>query len=151
MKDINITLPLTDFVSSHLGPTKDGCFLWEERPISEQLGLIIFNLTKNQHTCYIQFPDEQPNKYGTYVLWSLNAWRSSNELYTKQRDRAERERIERFIFEANVKDVAKACMREFYLDEDRAIEMARTFVRKGNKGAFQLIGVEKLKQTKDEL
>ena len=154
---ICITIPLKDFIQSHLGISLDESrnivpnqHIWSHRPIKKELADIIFHLCRNEHTCYIEYPSEFSMQREP-ILWSFNEWVQSNELLEKQRKRSDDERTSRFLYEDNVETLTKACMKEFGFDYERARGMAFKWVKDGNKGALMICKVEKLKTKKEEL
>lgn len=107
-----LTLPLTDFVDSHLGRGLDEQgkvrHLWHSRPIAKHLATIIYALTKNEHTCCIQWADQYNPELREPVLWEYGAWINSTEKWMRAKVRSDMERVERNILAANTKIVAKA-------------------------------------------
>ena len=145
-----ITLSLADFVNSHLGHTSDGTHLWDGRPVDEHIALIIFNITQNKHTCYIEFPADNP-MLERPVLWDMKAWRSTSEKIYKDKARAEAQRVTWHMFNQNVKLMTRACMKKFLLDEDRAETMAKSLLRKNPQIGKSLLGLEKIITKEEEL
>ena len=142
-------MTLKQFVSSHLGG-------WpltgrEKFPIDAERAEIIKHLTNNEHTCYIQYPEEYEADQNIY-LWDYKAWIASEELRVRQKRYQHQSRVEGYLFTANVEDVTAAIVKKYKLDEDRARSMAWKWIKTGNKEAMKIVaGVEKIKTKEEEL
>lgn len=146
---MNITLPLNVLVE-HL--------LHGEHyvPISMDVAEVIHHHTKNQHSCYIQFPsDDDIDIVGKYIdtpiLWECGAWRTSSERWMKSKMRSQKERDERFILEANIVQVARCILRQAYVTPDAARMIARSMISKKDYARIKLVGCKKLYTTIEEL
>lgn len=124
--------------------------------VSKLTAEIIFGHCKNKHTCYVQFPgDNDVDVLGRFIseplLWSMSAWKSSVERAAKQRLRSEYDREQRFIFEANVKLVAKRLATFSGLEFEIAKLMAWRWLKDGQHDKIKAVGVVKLYTTIKEL
>jgi hypothetical protein len=137
-------------VSSHLGHTSDGTHLWDSRPIDEHIALIIFNITQNKHTCYIEFPADNP-MLERPMLWDIKAWRTSADKWARDKQRQHDSIIAWHMFNQNVKLMKKACMEKFLLDEDRAEAMAKSLLKKNPNIGKSLLGLDKIITKEEEL
>ena len=156
-KPLTITIPLKDFIQSHLGISldesgniNDGQHIWSARPISKPIADLIFAVCENKHTCYIEYPSEFSMQRDP-KLWAFNEWLQSNELEERRRKRAHEERVGRFLYEDNVETMTKACMKEFGFTYEQSKAMALRWVKQGNKGAMMICNVDKLKTKESEL
>lgn len=154
---ITITIPLRDFIQSHLGISLDETFnivpnqhIWSSRPIKKEIADVIFALCNNEHTCYIEYPSEFSMQREP-ILWAYNEWIQSNELEEKRKRRSHDERVQRFLFVDNVELMTRACMKEFKFSYEQARGMALKWVKSGNKGAMMICKVDKLKTKEEEL
>lgn len=144
----NVSLPLDVLVNTIL---RDEHYV----PVPDTVAEILFHHTKNNHTCYIQFPGDQDvdilGRFLTHpLLWSISAWRNSSERAMRARLRSQHEREQRFIFDANIKLVAKKmCTATGINFEICKLEARRWLLRKDSR--VHAVGVVKLYTTIEEL
>lgn len=137
--EITITIPLKEFVKSHLN---NGA--WSNRPINRDIASIILAKTDNKQYCYIQWPDEMSPDLQEPLLWDFVAWRDSEEKWLRQKRYSEQQRIEGEVERQNVYIVAKAYEECYGVSSDSAIIQAYKWVRNKNIKALKLIGIDKL-------
>lgn len=156
MKNINITLPLTSFIESHLGIRLNEAGereqSWHYRTIKKELAEIILVLTKNESHCYIEFPSINSPHLTEPMLWELSAWNIHHDKWTREKIRSDRERVARFILETNVKIVARAFMELTCVDDlDKAKAHAFSLITSKKFGNIRALGVHKLITKEEEL
>jgi len=151
-----ITIYLCDFVRSHLGQalTDDGLIdlnnhIKAYHPISPLLAEIIYNVTKNQHTCYIEFPTNT-SLFREPRLWGWKDWIESAARDQRVKENAHKERVAYYIMEKNIGILARCIVSEWGWDWDAAKSAAYSWLKKNKKGAFRLVKAEKLLITKEE-
>jgi len=110
----------------------------------------IYSITRNQHTCHIQFPSEDSPELKQPLLWNFAAWVASIERHRKAKERSERERIANWIAQANVEIIKKAILRKFQFSESQATMLATKWLRENRVEKFLFLEV-KLKTTVEEL
>jgi hypothetical protein len=146
-KPLTITLPLSQFVQSHLG---DG--YWHSRTIDDGLARIIYELTKNHpdHGVYVQWADEHSPELEQPVLWTYSAWKAACDSWVRQKSLSDA-RIEEYNrHQANVRMLARAIMKHLEaIDEEHAPMVAANWIRRKNFGAMKLVGVNRLIQKGD--
>lgn len=144
-----ITLPIKEFLHLCLGRG-----YWECRPIPKQTAELIRAITKNnpESGFHIQFTSRDGEPLDEPVLWAYSFWVVDHEKTMQQRAYSERQRQERFIFEANVKLVEKALSKFLSVDlGDITHVTAYQYVKKNMKQQMKAIGVEKLYKDIKEL
>lgn len=144
-----VSLPLDILVKDLLGEA-------HYVSISRLTAEILYGHCKNRHTCHIQFPGEEDvdvmgRVINEPILWSMSAWQSAVERRLKAKLRSDRERDERFIFEANIKLVGKALARFSGLEFEIARLTARRWLVDKDHAKIRAIGVVKLYTTIQEL
>lgn len=157
-----ITIYLKDFLDSHLGRREDGSHMWYCRPVDDNIASVIEHLTGNKHTCYIEHFDstsevvERPLDSlplpGKPILWEYSAWVSHSVRWQLSQQRSNKERIQRFIFEQNVKIIAKKFMEFCCVDNlEVAKATAYSMLKNGMYGNIRALGVKKLITKEEEL
>lgn len=137
-------ITLEDFLNSHLGSD-------HSRPIPQHLAEIVEIISKDLLVCYVQWPDQYSPHLDGPILWRYKYWYDDNERIMRARKRSEDERIKRFIFEANVRLVARFCKTHFGQDDNWSSVTAFSLMKKGNMKAIKALGIEKLIETEEEL
>lgn len=154
---MNLTIPLQDFIDSHLGVSLDstgniipGDNLYPFKPIKLSIAELLYAMCENKHTCYIEFPS--PNSIqNDPILWSWKAWILSQERYEKIKAHSHKERINRHLYNDNVETLTKAIIKEFGFDEEKAKVMAYKWTSQKNKSALVILKLEKYKTKEEEL
>ena len=141
-----ITLLLSDYVKYHLG---NG--YWSERAISKELALTIFSLTRNEHTCHIQFADQDGRPLDEPILWNYSHWKESLENWNRQKTYSHKMRVERFLFDDNTKTIAKAWVEYSASSDEAAHVLARKLLTKNNISAIRVFFVGLIKTKEEEL
>lgn len=153
MKQLEITIPLKLFVDSHLGynvDTKER--FWNCRPIDPTLAQIIQHLiAKEEQICHIQFADEMSPHLSNPLLWDIGAWRRECDKWVREKIASDKRRVERFIFEANAKLIAKAFSKFSGIPLEAAQVTAYKLLLKNNLAAIKVFGVDKLITKESEL
>jgi hypothetical protein len=147
-KQLTITIPLDEFVRSHLGITpnsKDGVTdqMWHHRDIPLWLADLIVAKTNNISSCYIQYPDKYDPHLKTPRLWDLSAWHTYSDSWERQARRSEQERKERFLLDANSHLLARAWLKSDWcgVSETMAIAICRKWLVEGKLGVVKMLGV----------
>lgn len=140
-----ITIPLKDYVRAVLGHTQ----LFNQRPIPSHIAEIIIAKTKNSRLCYIQLEDELGNQLESPVLWDFKSWKDSQELWEKQKAYSHRQRVARFILDANVRRVKKVLIE--YMEPEFAEATAYQLCAKRAMGKLAVFGITKLIEREEEL
>lgn len=124
------------------------------RPISQKTAEIIFLLTHNKHTCYIQFPGDESitgEPLQHYVIWDIEQWHKSAEKYRNDKIKAQERREKKFIYDANIKRIAKAIVKFSALDYEIAQITARRMLDDNDLPRIKSIGVKQLYTNVKEL
>lgn len=140
-----ITTDLREYIDIFLG---DSHYREHKYPKTAE---IIEIKARNTFICYIQWKDEYDKPLRLPVVWSYAAWADSEERRARAKKRSEEQRVERFIFEANTKIVAKACERYFNMDNTMATATAISMLRGKKVTAIKEVGVNKLIESESEL
>lgn len=157
--DYTITIPLTELVDAYLGVVwLNGEYqrMWNSRPIPPDIASIILLLTKNKTHCYIQEADEMSPHLKGPLLWDLSAWQVECDRWSKAKVASDRRRIERFIFQANIKLIFRAIAQMCYWDgspreEERILATAFTLLNGKKYGNIRALGINKLIEKENEL
>lgn len=157
--DYTITIPLTELVDAYLGVVwLNGEYqrMWNSRPIPSDIASIILLLTKNKTHCYIQEADEMSPHLKGPLLWDLSAWQVECDRWSKAKVASDKRRIERFIFEANIKIVSKAiCSITLWDGNEKEMEKiqatAFTLLSSKKMGNIRALGINKLIEKENEL
>lgn len=136
-----ITLPIKEFLHLCLGRG-----YWSDRPIPKQTAELIRAITKNspESGYHIQFTSRDGEPLHEPVLWQYSFWVTDHENTMKQRAFSERQRNERYVFEANVRLVSRAYSKYTLVEGDLAQITAFQYVKKNMKSHMREIGVERL-------
>lgn len=146
MKPTNPSFQITlqEFLDLHLGEL-------HSRPLPVNLAEVIEAITKGKSLVHIQWLDENGDALSQPVIWYYKYWADSVERFNRQKAYSHQQRVKRFLFEANVRIVARACKEYFKMDENWSQMTAYSLV-KGNKlKQIQVIGVPRLLEREDEL
>ena len=146
-KKATITTSLDSFISLALGAEKRGT---RELPDYET-GLILHTLTKGDTILRVQFEEWDGTPLTLPVLWSYPEWYESRTNYKRLKDKSEKERVAKWIFEANVKIIARAIMEQEVLSPDQARAVAYIWLKGGKMGKIRAVGVKKLITKEEEL
>ena len=146
--DPPFTLPhISQFIKAHLGDSFS-------RPIERSLAELIEAVISQHQPCFvafIQWTDEYGDRLQEPVIWNYGKWRESIENRLRLKAWSDKQRIERFIREANIKLIKHACKTFFEMEEDWALSMAIRMEKEKNKGKLKMIGITKLIEKEDEL
>lgn len=143
---ITITLPLDQFlqyITSH-----------GETYVPKLFGDIIVGLTKNHPDCgyYVEQRDLMGQPLPFPKVWQYSVWKQSNDLLQKQRDYSEKQRQERFVFDANVKLVKRAARQVLLLSDEHASILAYKLVKEKRLSMIQhVLEVERLYENVNEI
>lgn len=137
-------ISLEDFLDSHLADA-------HSRPIPHHIAEIVEILAKDRLLCYVQWPDKYSPHLDGPVLWRYKYWAEDFERTMRARKRSEDERVKRFIFEANVRLVARFCKTQFGQDDNWSSVTAFSLMKKGNMNAIKALGIESLIEREDQL
>jgi len=140
-----ITLPLDEYLEDTLGEN-------HSVPIRASVAEILDIKLKNRLTYYVQWPDKYNPDLKRPLLWRYKAWIESVDLWERQRKRANDERVARFIFEANVKLVAKQITYKYNMPIERSTLCALSIIKcKTMHLKVAQCGVKKLIEKESEL
>lgn len=128
-----ITLFLDEYLEDMLGHD-------DSRPIRVNVAEILDVKLKGKLTYHVQWPDQFNPELSRPLLWKYSAWADSVERWTKQRERSERERVAKFIFDKNVELIAEELM-VFGLTEEQALGSAFGLLKK-NDSKLSVIDVK---------
>lgn len=146
-KDPPFTFPkLSQLVDLLIGDA-DNCII--PRKYSS-LAELLEVAARDTFICAIQWNDENDQPLHTPVLWRYQRYMESVERWKAQKERSRLERIQRFIFAANVQKVAMACERYFLMDAKFAESTAFGLMNSGRKGPIRELNV-KLIEREEEL
>lgn len=154
-KDINITISLSEYIDLALGRFIDESGTYHHKhfchPIPKDTAILIYHLTNNEHTCFIQWADKFNPELRQPHLWDWSAWQFHCDKWERAKARSDFERQERYVFEANVKMLLKPIMQYFSLPEGAANIIATKWVRTNNIVAVETVGIKKLYTMEDKL
>ena len=140
--DSSLTLDLSEFIDILL--REDFSY-----PVSHKQGEILEALSKDMLLIHVQWTTFEGSKLPRPVVWRYKYWTDSSERWQKQKEESERRRIEKFIFDSNVKLVTKACVRFLNFDEQVAINTALTLVKQNRTGALNYLKVKLITKIED--
>lgn len=147
---INITIPLQTFVDSHLGRRTNGDKMWTCRPINRNIAEIIYNLTQNKHTCFIQWDDEFSVHLKEPLLWDFTAWLKECDRHIRAQAYSQKQREERFILETNIRILSNLLKSSLCLEEPHNILMASKLLIHKQFGKIHLLAPTFIIKTKIE-
>jgi hypothetical protein len=140
-----ITLPLDEYLADLLGEN-------HSVPIRANVAEILDIKLKGKCTYHIQWPDAYNPDLRKPLLWSYAAWVESVELWERQRKRSHDERVARFMFEENVRILARHLVWKYCMTEDRAPLCALSIMKCATKDLkVSQCGIKKLITSEDEL
>lgn len=139
-----ITIPLEKFLQYSLGTS-------EFITVDMDTAKLIHAMSSNDELCHVEFPsaDRPEQKYP--LVWNVQAWKMSIERWNRRKAYAHKERVNRFLFEKNVKTVSRAIMRFALVPEVHANVLAHKWVTNGDEAKWKSVGVNKLATTESEL
>ena len=117
---------------------------------------VILMHTGNKHSCHIQLPsDNDVDVLGRFIdvpmLWDTNAWHTSVEKYNKEKIRAQNRREAQFVYEGNVKLIARNILKMAFVHPDAATMIARSMLDKKDLVRMKAVGVKRLYEKVNEL
>jgi hypothetical protein len=98
----------------------------------------------------VQFVDRDDEELDHPVLWQLHAWRISTESWQVAKARADKRRVERWLFQANVEIIQRAILRVWLITPDQANVLAHKWLTRNDEKMFEQFKV-KLKTKEEEL
>lgn len=148
-EQINITIPLDSLIWCILGDHEDGLL---NARIPPEIALVIQSkLPKDRQTHIVVFTNDDGQPYDYPILWRYNAYQQSNELLDKRRKWDEKRRVEDWIRDANVNNLAQAIVKSTGMLMKDAQNTAYKLVKNGNVEMLKVMGLEHLITTKEEL
>ena len=137
-----ITITLPAFLELTLGTEKTGV-----RALPDIDTALIAAHKFNSGTLYkVQFNDFDGTPLQYPKLWDYTAWYNSSTLWKANKARSDRERVEEWIFRANVKILSKHIVTELLFDDDAAIALAYSLLKA--KKFCNIRAINPLKQPK---
>ncbi len=127
-KEQLVTVSLPSLVSMVLGGD-----YWHSRPIPPDVAEQIFLLTKNQHTCYIEFNDELSNHLAMPLLWDFAAWQNACEHRARTKAYSRKLFVEHELLKINTKLVGKAFAEFSGCDAEQAEQIVNKLLREKSK------------------
>lgn len=150
-----ITIPLTEYIDAILGRWVDEKGEYQHqhfsKPIPKDTAFLIFSITQNEHTCFIQWADKYNPELKQPHLWDWAAWQTHSDKWERAKARSDYERQERYVFEANVKMLLHPIMDYFSVPKDNANIIATNWVRKNNTVALEIVGLSRFYTMEDKL
>jgi hypothetical protein len=133
--------PLNEYVNELLGDS-------HYRKIEQKTARLIIALPRWNEYCHVQFVDRDDEQLRYPVLWNLHAWRCDTESWRIAKTRADKRRIDKFLFDANVEIIKRAILKSFLVTPDQASVLAHKWLR---DNAFEKINKFNVKlKTKEE-
>jgi hypothetical protein len=143
----SITVSLQSFIDLALDYGR--CY---NRPLPNyETGLIVHEFVKEDGVYKVQFEEFDGTPLQYPVLWQWKEWYDSSEKWKRDKDRSEKDRVRRWIAEANTKIIAKRLMLVYEFDEAQAFTTASRLLRQGKLGNIRALGVNKLVTKEEEL
>jgi hypothetical protein len=142
-----ITISLNSYIELALGSELKGC---RTLPSYED-GLILQELVGKGLLFKVQFEEFDGTPMSLPKLWSYSEWSCSRTNYLRLKDRSEKERIARYILDANVKIVSYRLIKEYLFDEEKAKTTAYNLLSAKKFGNIRALGVTKLITKEEEL
>lgn len=147
-----LTLVLQSYIDAVLGLNLEtGFYRYESNSIPMEEAKNIFQLTKNQHSCHIEFKSLEGAPLQFPLLYTLQAWQNSAERFEKQKAYSHKQRIDKFIQEANVKIVMKTLDVHWGIEGITAEMTAHKLVTQKKWRQIAALGVKKLVTKEEEL
>ena len=157
MSQTQIQIPLKDFIAFALGIEHDDAGnIIQHRHVKEHefipidIANSIYAICENKHTAYIEFlPNSQP------ILWDFAQWQTDSKRASILKETSDKERIARFIAEANIKLFSKAFAKTLSVSIESAEIIASHLIKENNpeklKASMLLLGLTKMITKKEEL
>jgi hypothetical protein len=154
----SFTITVKDFLCSHLhfnydketGKLIEGDHILKSAPVSRNVALSIFAVCENKHTAYIEWPTAT-SVFTVPILWDYSDWITEAARRLETLERSRKERIERFLLEANIKIAGPKIASFTGVSLEDACSMARKLILKKNLHLLKFYGVERLKEKENEL
>lgn len=145
-----ITIPLDDLIQLIMdGDVNTARYVRRELP--KDTALILQEVLKNRLDWKIDF-NPADGSSGPY-MWKYNDWYEDYQRWLKRKEQSEKERVERWIKEENLRRITKGLMRKQCLDEKYARRTAESLLEKGAGLEILglLAGITKLVEKENEL
>ena len=144
-----ITIPLDTFVEILLA---DKHYVEVTSTVAE----LLFFHCQNKSLVYVQFTGDKDidilgRRITKPIVWRYAKWQSSTEAWLKSKLRAEEERKQRFVDEANVIRITRHLLKTTQLDESFANKLALKWVASGAEKKYVRLGGKKFIKTVDEI
>jgi len=144
---MNITTSFDSFIALTLDYG-----LLECRPLPDyETGLIIQTLIKDSTLFKVQFEEFDGTPLTYPKLWRYDAWYNSSTKWKRDKDISDRNRVLRWIEEANIKIVGKCLMSNWEYGCDDARAKATQLVVQKKWGTIRALGVKKIITKEEEL
>lgn len=144
-----ITLPLDEFVEILL---EDRHY----REVKPTVAELLFLHCQNKTLVYIQLPgDKDVDILGRPITkpiaWRFAKWQSSTEAWLKSKLRAEEERKQRFVEEANINRIKRHLLKTTELNEEFAMRLAVKWVTAKQEHKYLRLGGKPFIKSIDEI
>jgi hypothetical protein len=140
-------VPLNELLEAILPLKSEQC-----RPIPKVIAHILSNALKDRLDYKVQFNSFDGEELAKPYLWLYSDWYNCSQRYYADKERSERERVERWIKNANIENLTKALMKSQGFDKKYAQETAINLLRKGATiEVLEVFGLKKLITSEKEL
>jgi hypothetical protein len=145
-----ITLPLTDHIWNILGDDSNGAMCARVTPLTGKLLAIAL---KDSLRWIVEFEDKDGVELEYPILWRYSEWKTSADTYAKQKAWAHKCKVEGWILDKNVDNLARSIMRSTRMSIEQARPIAYAIIHKGggNIDVLKVLGVNKLVTKEEEL
>lgn len=140
-------VPLDDLLEAILPARTE-----QNKALPKSIALILANALKDRLDYKIQFNDFDGKELEHPLLWLYNDWYNQSTRYYAEKEKSEKERVERWIRNQNIDNLTKALMKSQGFDRKYAEETAISLLRKGaTMEVLEVFGLRKLITKENEL
>ncbi len=147
-KSPTLQISLDDIIFLSLGDLSSGI---DRCPIPMNLALDLVSILNDSIQFKLTFQDFNGKDLKYPILWRYTDWMLSNERYKTAKDRAEKERVSRWIYSQNLKRLSNALAKEQKLDESYSTKLASNLLNKNTPWeVLHILGLNQPLITKEE-
>ena len=141
----NTTLPTEELLYLMLGDIHSGN---ERRTIPPRVGAILYHKLNNSLVYKVVHEEDD-----TYTIWWHHAWYNDTERRRKVKEYSDKLRIDGWLLNANVADIARAIQKSAKVGQSTAEQIAYSLIKNPNGMLVikEIYGINKLKEKVEEL
>ncbi len=100
---------------------------------------------------FVEYPGRVHPELKFPQLWNYNAWQSCVAKYESDKKKSHEERVAKFIFDENMKQVTYHLANKYHMTEDMAALTANMLLKKGMITEIKAAGIKNIVESEEDL